>query len=187
MCVFFFFNCLLPHFFCLLYVDACLFSCLVLSSYFVSFFVFCVDFSLVHCLLFFFCCCCCFFPLSPCRIDAQFRTVTAERCCLFFFSAPLLPFFFLSFLEKQEQELQATVLGETHPTQEAAHTLASFLSDIYTQGKKPTSACSICSFAFILLFPITSVQSCITSLFFFFSDDDVVCLSEVNNTLSLSL
>ena len=106
----------------------------------------------------------------------------------FFFSPPPPPFFFfLSFLEKQEQELQATVLGETHPTQEAAHTLASFLSDIYTQGKKPTSACSICSFAFILLFPITSVQSCITSLFFFFSDDDVVCLSEVNKTLSLSL
>ena len=54
VCVFFFFNCLLPHFFCLLYIDACLFSCLVLSSYFVSFFVFCVDFSLVHCLLCFF-------------------------------------------------------------------------------------------------------------------------------------
>ena len=102
MCVFFFFNCLLPHFFCLLYVDACLFSCLVLSSYFVSFFVFCVDFSLVHCLLFFFFCCCCFFPLSPCRIDAQFRTVTAERCCLFFFFRPPSPFFFFCLFSRSK-------------------------------------------------------------------------------------
>lgn len=159
------------------------FSRLILSPFSCSAWIFLLS---IVCFAFFFCCCC-FFPLSPCRIDAQFRTVTAERCCLFFFFPPPFSlFFFLSFLEKQEQELQATVLGETHPTQEAAHTLASFLSDIYTQGKKPTSACSICSFAFILLFPITSVQSCITSLFFF-SDDDVVCLSEVNKTLSLSL
>lgn len=174
--------------FCLLYVDACLFSCLVLSSYFVSFFVFCVDFSLVHCLLcFFFVVVVAFFLCHLAALTRSSVLLQLSVAVFFFFPPPFSLFFFLSFLEKQEQELQATVLGETHPTQEAAHTLASFLSDIYTQGKKPTSACSICSFAFILLFPITSVQSCITSLFFFFSDDDVVCLSEVNNTLSLSL